>query len=59
MVKYPFWVRKVLHYTTQHEGGLSAYMSLRALATTTTSSCTMQVMSYCFCLFCVPHINDV
>jgi len=20
MVKYPFWVQKLLHYTTQHEG---------------------------------------
>jgi len=21
MVKYPFWVQKLLHYTTQHEDG--------------------------------------
>jgi len=21
MVKYPFWVQKLLHYTIQHEGG--------------------------------------
>ena len=21
MVKYPFWVQKILHYTIQHEGG--------------------------------------
>ena len=48
MVKYPFWVQKILHYMTLHEGGrhieflqttwLSAYMSSRALATTTTYS---------------------
>ena len=60
MVKYPFWVHKLLHYTIQHENGrhidfrqksvspgqiqlttarrFSAYMSSRALATTTTSS---------------------
>ena len=59
MVKYPFWVQKLLHYTIQHEGGrhidfrqisvspgqrlttarrLSAYLSSRALVTTTTSS---------------------
>jgi len=62
MVKYPFWVHKLLHYTIQHEGvavaailsfgkclylrgrlqlttarRLSACMSSRALATTTTS----------------------
>jgi len=58
MVKYTFWVQKLLHYTIQHECGrhidfrqmsistgqttattarrLSAYMSSRALATTTT-----------------------
>jgi len=60
MVKYSFWVQKLLHYTIQHEVGrhidfrqmsvspgqntanncktVSAYMSLRALAMTTTSS---------------------
>jgi len=70
MVKYPYWVQKLLNYTIQHEGGrhidfrqmsispgettgnnsaklLSAYMSSRALATTTTSSlgikCEIQV----------------
>ena len=21
MVKYPFWVQKLLHYTIQHDGG--------------------------------------
>jgi len=65
MVKYLFWVHKLLHYTIQHEAGailtfdkclylrgrlrlttarrLSAYMSSRALATTTTSSYDLHV----------------
>jgi len=43
MVKYPFWVHKLLHYTIQHEGGRGRHIEFRQMSIspgqTTTNNC--------------------
>jgi len=41
MVKYPFWVQKLLHYTIQHEGGRHIEFRLMSisLGQTTANNC--------------------